>query len=110
MEKMGKKIDPNKIPIEDESFPLEVQQALSLHSYLPDRWEGMSGHYLGKDWSALTELLNSYAIEDRKTVIFFLRFIDTFKQDAVNDKLNKQRKQQEVKIIAPVGSYPKNKI
>ena len=110
MEKMGKEINPNKMPIEDDDLPLEVQQSLAIHSYLPDRWDGSSGSYMGKDWSALTELLDSYNIEDRRTVIFFLKFIDGFKQNAVNNKLNKQRKQQEVKIIAPVGSYPKNKI
>ena len=105
MEKMGKEIDPNKF-INDDQFPLEVQQALSLHTYLPDRWEGMSGSYLGKDWSALTELLNSYNVEDRRTVIFFLKFIDNFKQNSVNDRLEKDRKQQEAKTKAPIGTTP----
>lgn len=107
---MGKEINPNKMPIEDSNYPLEVQQALSIHTFLPDIWDGSSGSYMGKNWTAVTELLNSYEIEDRKTVIFFLKFIDNFKQNAVNDKVAKQRKEQEAKTKAPVGTYPKTKL
>jgi hypothetical protein len=108
MEKMGKEINPNKMPIEDDDLPLEVQQSLAIHSYLPDRWDGSSGSYMGKDWSALTELLDSYNIEDRRTVIFFLKVIDNFKQNSVNESLEKDRKKQEAKIKAPVGYHPKS--
>ncbi len=106
---MGKEINPNKMPMEDENFPLEVQQSLAIHSYLPDRWDGASGSYMGKDWSPVSELLNSYDIEDKRTVIFFLKFIDTFKQNAVKKKLEKDRKRQEATSKAPVGTYPKSK-
>ena len=98
------------MPIEDEHFPIEVQQALSIHTFLPDVWDGSSGSYMGKNWAALTELLDSHNIEDRRTVIFFLKFIDNFRQDAVNEKIRKERKEHEAKIKAPVGNYPKSKV
>jgi len=43
-----------------------VQQAFLIHGLLPDRWEGMSGHYMGKDMSALGSLLDIYEILDKK--------------------------------------------
>ena len=105
---MGKEIDPYKF-IRDEEFPLEVQEAMLLHSYLPDRWEGMSGQYLGKDWSALSELLDAHDVEDKRVVIFFLKYIDMYKQKSVNDEVEKKRRKQEAKLKAPVGSNPQIK-
>jgi len=107
---MGKEINPDKMPIEDSDFPLEVQEALAIHSLLPDRWDGASGTYQGKDWSALSELLDSYDIDDRKIVIFFLKVIDNYKQNSLNKSLADERKKEEAKYKAPVGNYPKSKI
>jgi hypothetical protein len=109
MERMGREINPDKLPMKDEAFPLEVQEALIMHSLLPDKWDGTSGSYMGKDWSALSVLLNSYGIEDKRTVIYFLRVIDNFKQISLNERLAKDRKTEEAKRKAPVGSYPKSK-
>lgn len=96
-EKLGKEPDYDKMPMEDSNFPYEVQLALLIHSVLPDRWDGMSGSYLGKDWSALGTLLNVYNIEDKKTVSFFLKNIDMLHTNYLNEEIEKKRKQSENK-------------
>lgn len=93
-EKLGKEPDYDKIPMDDNNFPYEVQLALLVHSVLPDRWDGMSGSYLGKDWSALGTLLNIYDVEDKKTVSFFLKSIDMLQTRSINDGLEKERKRK----------------
>ena len=94
-EKLGKEPNYDKMPMDDGNFPYEVQLALLVHSVLPDRWDGMSGSYLGKDWSALGTLLNVYNIEDKKTVSFFLKNIDMLQTRSINDEMEKERKRRE---------------
>ena len=94
-EKLGKTPDLNKIPIEISAFPYEVQIALTITELLPDRWDGASGSYLGKDWSSTDLLLNTYEVEDTKTTIFFIRCIDSLRQKLINEDLNKERKAEE---------------
>ena len=67
-EQMGKEPDPNEMPPTLGDFPLEIQEAFQIHTMLPDRWDGMSGSYMGKDWSALETLLKVQDVEDKKTV------------------------------------------
>ena len=95
MEALGKEPDPEKMPLEQADFPVEVQLAFFMHSLLPDRWEGMSGSYLGKDWAAIGALLEIHNVEDRKEVIYFLKYIDLYNTNQMNDKLEKRRKADE---------------
>ena len=78
-------------------FPIEVQLAFLVHSFLPERWDGMSGSYLGKDWSALESILNTYNIEDRPQVTFFLKYIDVYNSQRINTEIERKRKSQELK-------------
>ena len=61
------------MPPDRGQFPTEVQEAFMIHDLLPDRWEGMSGSYLGKDWAALSGLLKVYEIEEPKLCVLFLK-------------------------------------
>lgn len=83
-----------------QDYPLEVQVAFLLHNLLPDRWEGMSGSYLGKDYSSLGLLLDSWGVEDKKTCIFFIKHIEAFNSKGINDKLESKRKADERKAKA----------
>ena len=106
MERMGKQPDPDKFPIEDWEFPFEVQQAISIHAFLPDRWDGASGSYMGKDWSPITELLNSFNVtEDRNQVIYFTKIIDRFHTTETNDRIEveSKKREQEQKLKAQRG-------
>ena len=96
MERMGKEVDPDKMPLEDHRFPLEVQEAIAIHAFLPDRWDGASGSYMGKDWSPITELLDSFNVqENRNQVIYFTKIIDRFHTNELNEKVSTERKKQE---------------
>ena len=88
------------MPINDGAFPFEVQYALFIHGVLPERWDGMSGSYLGKDWSALGDILEIHKIDARKEVVFFLKYIDVFHANKINEDLDKKRKAEENKTQA----------
>ena len=101
--RLGKEPDEDKMPIDDGDFPYEVQLAFLLHSVLPDRWDGSSGSYMGKDWSAVGSLLDIYQIEDKKTVTFFLKNVDVLTSNQINKEIDKKRKKRESKVSTPKG-------
>ena len=70
-EQLGQEPKLDEMPPEMVDFPLEIQEAFVIHAMLPDRWDGMSGSYMGKDWSALEALLSIQDVNDKKTVCFF---------------------------------------
>ena len=90
-EQLGQDPDPTQMPPADDDFPLEVQQAMVIHTVLPDRWDGMSGSYMGKDWSALATLLEVYEIEERRIVCFFLKYVENAHMVNINDELKHTR-------------------
>ena len=83
------------MPPEMDDYPSEVQEAFLVHSCLPDRWDGTSGMMLGKDWSALGTLLDVFKIEDKRTVVWFLKAIDDRNSQSINEKMSTRQKQAE---------------
>ena len=71
-------------------FPPEVQVAFLLHDLLPDRWDGMSGSYFGKDMSPLGTLLNVYEVEDKRNTIFWIKQIEARNSETINKKLQRK--------------------
>lgn len=67
-EQMGWEPDDERIPIDPSSLSITAQQALILLRSLPDMWEGMSGSWLGKDYSGLTAIMGIYGMEDRRNI------------------------------------------
>ena len=55
----------------------------------------MIGSYLGKDWAAVGTLLEVHEIENRKDVLFFLKYVDTFHSKKMNEELARERKSKE---------------
>jgi len=92
-EQLGEEPDPEKMPPSLGDFPLEVQEAFLVHSLLPDRWDGMSGAYMGKDLSALGEIFSIYGIEDRRTVLYFLSNVMREHSSFVNAEVQRKQKQ-----------------
>tara|TARA_Y100001938_G_C8100934_1_gene441676 strand:- start:10905 stop:11237 length:333 start_codon:yes stop_codon:yes gene_type:complete len=107
MEKLGREPDPDKMPLEIADFPFEVQIAFFIHSLLPDKWDGASGTYMGKDWSALMGLFDIYEVEHKKDVAVFLKKIDIHNMQSINNKLDKQRKKDEVRTSGNTPTLPK---
>ncbi len=67
-EQMGWEINEEEIPKDPSVFTIECQQALMLLNILPDKWEGMSGTWMGKDYSGLEAIMNIYEIDNRRHV------------------------------------------
>jgi len=87
-------------------YPSEVQVAFLLYDLLPDRWDGMSGSYFGKDMSALDLLLETWEVEDRKTTIFFIKQIESYNSKQINEKLKRKREASERQAKARAGTKP----
>lgn len=96
-EQLGKDPDPDQMPPTIEDYPPEVQVAFFIHQLLPDRWEGMSGYYMGKDMSALGTLLDVWEVEDKKTTIFYLKYIESYQAKKINEEAERKRKSQKTK-------------
>lgn len=97
----------NELPVLDEmppthaDFPYEVQVAFLVHELLPDRWDGSSGSFLGKDYSSLSTILDIYKVEDQKTCLFFVKQIDYRNTNKLNRDAEKRRKKAENKAKGP---------
>ncbi len=107
-DRLGKEPDPNKMPMNFGNFPYEVQLAFLIYDHLPDRWEGMSGSYLGKEWSAVGTLLDTYKVEERKVILFFIKAIDNINSRLINKSLEEERKKRDKKSPAE-QKFPKSK-
>lgn len=75
-EAMGTEPVESEIPVTLNSMPEDIQLAFSLYYKLPDRWDGMSGTYLGKDLSCFTSIASILEIEDMKTHLNLILLID----------------------------------
>ena len=67
-EQMGWEPQEEHIPSDPSTLSLNVQQALIVFNALPDIWEGMSGSWMGKDYSGLSAILEIYEIENCREV------------------------------------------
>ena len=108
-ERLGKEPDPNRVPMDMGNFPYEVQLAFLVHDLLPDRWEGMSGSYLGKDWSAIGALLDAHDIDkDRQIILFFVKALDNINSSIINKNVQKEHKRKERSSKGKMN-FPKGK-
>ena len=58
---------------------------------LPDKWEGMSGTWVGKEYAGLLDIMDLYQIEDKKQVFELLKVCE----DELGKFYAEKRKQQE---------------
>tara|TARA_B100000085_G_C18132242_1_gene345781 strand:- start:127 stop:420 length:294 start_codon:yes stop_codon:yes gene_type:complete len=88
---MGVEPKEEDIPKDPSTFSLEAQQALIMLNVLPDKWEGMSGSWLGKEYAGLLDIMDLYQIEDKKQVFELLKVCE----DELGKFYAEKRKQQE---------------
>lgn len=94
-EQLGQEPDPNKMPLETSVFPHEVQVAFFIFELLPDKWDGMSGYYLGKDWSSTSLLFEIYDIENRREVLYFAKLYENLIVNFKAEEAARKQKQAE---------------
>tara|TARA_Y100000592_G_scaffold97881_1_gene169601 strand:+ start:4294 stop:4590 length:297 start_codon:yes stop_codon:yes gene_type:complete len=83
------------LPVTKDRYPYEVQQAFFIHDLLTDKWDGMSGSYFGKDMSSLGTLLDIWEIEDKRTVVYFIKHIEAYRMQKINKEQEQKRKARE---------------
>ena len=89
-EQMGWEIKQEDLPKDPSELPHDAQQALILVNSLPDIWEGMSGTWMGKDYSGLTAIMDIYDISNRKTVFELLKVAENELSKYYSDKANQR--------------------
>lgn len=85
------------MPLTQSDFPAEVQVAFFMYNLLSDVWDGMSGMYMGKDWSSADFIFKTYEIENPKEILYFMKLYEreTISQRA--EEAERNRKEQERK-------------
>ena len=107
-EQLGQVPDPAKMPLESSAFPEEVQVAFFMFDLLSDRWDGMSGTYLGKDWSTCLQLFEVYEVEDTKNTIFFMKLYEAVLMKHRMEEQDRKRKAAERKQQQAGKTYTHN--
>lgn len=80
------------MPPSVSEFPSEMQVAFFIHEKLADRWEGMSGYYLGKNLGNIDTLFDIYNIEDKRAVLDLIMLYDNL---IVKHRADKRKQEQE---------------
>ena len=109
-EQLGQEPDPSKMPLEVSEFPEDVQVAFFMHDLLSDKWDGMSGHYLGKDWTQCQHLFELYDIEkrDRVNMLYFMKMYEAQLEKTKAEENERKRKADERKQQTAGKKYTHN--
>jgi len=94
------------MPLEASDFPLEIQAAFFIYEKLSDRWEGMSGTYLGKNLLEFDLIWDMYSLGTsfKKEVIFdYCRRLESKFIEHRMEEAKKARRAEEKKARA--GSH-----
>ena len=69
-EALGSDPVESEIPIELSDFPYEVRTCFNIYYLLRDIWEGMSGSYMGKDYTNVIDYLKIHAVEPEDYILY----------------------------------------
>jgi hypothetical protein len=94
-EQLGTEPEDSEIPPSMDEFPIEVQNSFTIYSHLGDKWEGMSGSYLGKDLNSFSEFCNIEGFEDKKIILQFVKQIDNVRMGILTKKAEQKAKDRE---------------
>ena len=107
-EQLGEEPDPNKMPLETSDFPTEVQVAFFIFGFLEDRWEGMSGTYMGKTWNNLEYLFTLYDLDSKTTILYFMKMWEEVIVSFRANKSEQRRKAEESKSASGGKTFTHN--
>ena len=105
-EQLGQEPDPDKMPLDASMFPYEVQVAFFVFDLLSDRWDGMSGTYLGKDWTACDFIFETFEIDkdDKREIVYIGKIYESILMKHRAEEAEAKRKQAERTAKAKSGS------
>ena len=75
-EQMGWEPDESQMPKDPSTLAETCQQARILLNVLPDRWDGTSGSWFGKDYAGLDTIMSIYQMDDRRAVFDLLQIAE----------------------------------
>ena len=78
-----------EIPIELEDLPDEAQEAWTIYSYLPDRYDSFSGHYFGKSLDSIASLFELFNVSNKVSCLKIVTILDRFETEQINSKKKK---------------------
>jgi hypothetical protein len=107
-EQLNQEPDPDKMPLETSDFPEQVQVAFFVFDNLSDVWEGMSGSYLGKNWSDAEYVMNLYEVEEPKVVYYFAKMYERILMGFKAEESEKKRKADEKRQTAGGKNFTHN--
>ena len=107
-EQLGEEPDPQKMPLSQSEFPIEVQVAFFMFDLLSDVFEGMSGSYMGKDWSHCSQLFDIWEIGDQKTTMYFMKMYERYLINYRAEKAEERREADKRKAKAKASGGGKN--
>jgi len=96
------------MPLETSDFPTEVQVAFFIFGLLEDRWEGMSGTYMGKFWHKVDFYFDLYEVEDPKTILYIMKLWENILMNHRADKAERKRKAEERKSASGGKNFTHN--
>lgn len=99
-EQLGQEPDPARMPLETSDFPEEIQVAFFIYGMLSDIWDGMSGVYMGKDWSHAAQLFELYEVAQPKVVMYFAKMYERLVMAQKAEEAEKKQKAEERKAAA----------
>jgi len=85
------------MPLTQLDFPPEVQVAFFMFSLLSDVWDGMSGMYMGKDWSSANFLFKTYEVDSAKEILYFMKLYERELMSQRAEEADRKRKAEERK-------------
>ena len=96
-EQMGWEPKAEEIPLDPAHLDYVVQCALILFNCLPDKWEGMSGSWMGKDYAGLMDIMNIYQMDNKKDVFTLLKVAEHEASKFYSEKQKQQESLAKVK-------------
>ena len=75
-EQMGWEPKDEEIPKDPSELSYNVQCALVLFNSLPDMYAGMSGTWVGKDYSGLKSIMDIYQMDNQKEIFALLKLAE----------------------------------
>ena len=81
-----------------------------MYSLLSDVWDGMSGMYMGKDWSSAEFIFKTYEIENKKETLYFMKMFERENISYRAEEAEKKRKEAERKAKTSGKNFTPNSV
>jgi len=96
------------MPPDPADFPHEVHVAFFIFGFLSDVWDGMSGTYMGKDWSPIEYFFSLYDVQEPQVILQIMKLYENTIMEHKAEEATKKRKAEERKSAGGGKQYTHN--